>query len=141
MGIFVNHSIDLIQNLETLVRKELDIQQYVFRCTLDIIYDSISKCLNVYKIYINFFMDIAVQRILKLCLHPDKICHNTVMGKKFRTCIAYLHNITSNIIKEKKESVLRNKFNREYKEENSDHISLFMFQEEKPSFLLDFSFE
>ncbi|KAL2713216.1 cytochrome P450 4C1-like isoform X1 [Vespula squamosa] len=114
MGIFVNHSIDLIQNLETLVRKELDIQH---------------------------FMDIAVQRILKLCLHPDKICHNTVMGKKFRTCIAYLHNITSNIIKEKKESVLRNKFNREYKEENSDHISLFMFQEEKPSFLLDFSFE
>ncbi|KAL2732117.1 cytochrome P450 4C1-like isoform X1 [Vespula squamosa] len=80
--------------------------------------------LNIYKISIQFLLDIAVQRTLKLWLHLDIIFYNTDMGRKFRTCLSYQDNIIGN-----KESMLRN------------HISLFMFQEQKPSYFLDFLFE
>lgn len=55
MDVLVNHSITLIEKLESLIGKEIDVFHYVFRCTLDIIYRKISKFLNVYKIYIYFY--------------------------------------------------------------------------------------
>ncbi|KAL2732088.1 cytochrome P450 4C1-like isoform X1 [Vespula squamosa] len=64
-------------------------------------------------------MDIGLQKMVKLWLHPDIIFYNTAVGKKVRTCISYMDNITRNIIKGRKEFMLRNKFNRKYKEENS----------------------
>ncbi|XP_047361042.1 probable cytochrome P450 311a1 [Vespa velutina] len=56
------------------------------------------------------------------------------MGKKFQTCAFYLNNFASNIIKEKKESMLRSIINQELKEENSD-------KKQKPRILLDYLFE
>ncbi|KAL2732090.1 cytochrome P450 4C1-like isoform X1 [Vespula squamosa] len=149
MDVLVKYSIVLIEKLETLVGEELDVQNYVLRCTLDIIYDDMldtrlnslisGNCKLAESI--ECMMDIGMERVVKLWLHPDIIFYNTAVGKKMRSCIAYLDNVTRNIIKEKKESIWRNKFNWESKEENLDDISMFMFQEPATSFFLDFLFE
>ncbi|XP_043682417.1 cytochrome P450 4C1-like isoform X2 [Vespula pensylvanica] len=138
--VLVNHSIALIEKLETLIGEEVDIRHYVFRCTLDIVYDNmfntrINSLINEnckLAESIDCLMDTAMQRILKLWLRPDIIFYNTAVGKKLRTCLSCLDNITSNIIKEKKESMLKSKLNRELTEENS---------EQKPSFLQNLLFE
>ncbi|XP_046828140.1 uncharacterized protein LOC124428282 isoform X1 [Vespa crabro] len=65
-------------------------------------------------------MDIAAQRIFKLWLHTNIIFHNTAIEKKYQ------------IIKEKKEFILKSKINRELTEENL---------EPKSRTLLDFLFE
>ncbi|XP_046829944.1 cytochrome P450 4C1-like isoform X2 [Vespa crabro] len=140
MDVIVNHSAVLMEKLETLVGEEIDVCHYVFRCTLDIIYDSLFDT-QVNSLIdenckleetINCLMDITVQRALKIWLHPNIIFRNTAMGKKFHTCASYLNNVASNIIKEKKEFMLRSIINQELKEENS---------EQKPRILLDYLFE
>ncbi|XP_043682421.1 cytochrome P450 4C1-like isoform X3 [Vespula pensylvanica] len=73
MDVLVNHSITLIEKLESLIGKEIDVFHYVFRCTLDIIYDGVldtqlnflanQNCKVVESI--ECLMDIAAQRIIK----------------------------------------------------------------------------
>ncbi|XP_035742921.1 cytochrome P450 4C1-like, partial [Vespa mandarinia] len=140
MDVIVNHSVVLMEKLETLVGEEIDVCHYVFRCTLDIIYDSLldtqvnsltdENCKLDESIHC--LMNITVQRIFKIWLQPNIIFRNTAMGKKFHTCASYLNNYASNIIKEKKESMLRSIINQELKEENS---------EQRPRRLLDYLFE
>ncbi|KAF7383159.1 hypothetical protein HZH68_015008 [Vespula germanica] len=163
MDVLVNHSITLIEKLESLIGKEIDVFHYVFRCTLDIIYDGVldtqlnslanQNCKVVESI--ECLMDIAAQRVYKLWLQPNIIFYNTSMGKKFQTCLFYLDNVTSNIIKEKKESMLRSIINKTQQSSgNNKHTMqfyflsflisikiLFIFQEQKPRILLDFFFE
>nr|KAF7398306.1 hypothetical protein H0235_016314 [Vespula pensylvanica] len=138
MDVLVNHSITLIEKLESLIGKEIDVFHYVFRCTLDIIYDGVldtqlnflanQNCKVVESI--ECLMDIAAQRVCKLWLQPNIIFYNTSMGKKFQTCLFYLDNVTSNIIKRKKESMLRSIINKTQQS-----------SEQKPRILLDFLFE
>ncbi|XP_047361038.1 cytochrome P450 4C1-like [Vespa velutina] len=140
VDVLVNHSVVLMEKLETLVGEEIDVCHYVFRCALDIIYDSLFDT-QVNSLTdenckldetIHCLMDITVQRIFKIWLQPNIIFRNTAMGKKFQTCASYLNDIASNIIKEKKESMLRSIIKRELKEENS---------EQNPRILLDYLFE
>ncbi|XP_047368008.1 cytochrome P450 4C1-like [Vespa velutina] len=140
MDVFVNHSIALMEKLETFVGEELDIFDYVFRCTLDIIYDvmldtqlnSLTNPDCKLAESIRGMMDISTERILKLWLHPNIIFYNTASGKKFQACVAYLDNITNKIIKEKMESMLRSKINRELTAEKLG---------QKQKTLFDFLFE
>ncbi|XP_047367670.1 cytochrome P450 4C1-like [Vespa velutina] len=121
MDVFVYHSIALMEKIETFVEEELDVFDYVFRCTLDIIYDAtLDTQINLLtnpdgKLVesIKCAMDIATQRIFKLWLHPNIIFYNTARGKKFQACMASLNNVTNKIIKEKRESMLRSKINRD----------------------------
>ncbi|XP_046828154.1 cytochrome P450 4C1-like isoform X1 [Vespa crabro] len=121
IDVFINHSIALMEKLETFVGGELDIFEYVFRCTLDIIYDvTLDTQLNSLRNpdcklaeSIKSLMDIATQRIFKVWLHPSFIFYNTARGNKFQASLAYLDNITNKIIKEKMESMLRSKINRQ----------------------------
>ncbi|XP_047367681.1 cytochrome P450 4C1-like [Vespa velutina] len=140
MDVFVNHSIALMEKLETFVGEELDIFDYVFLCTLDIIYDAtLDTQINLLtnpdcKLAesIRGVMDIETQRVFKLWLHPNIIFYNTARGKKFQTCLAYLDNVTNKIIKEKMESMLRSKINRELTAEKLG---------QKQKTLFDFLFE
>ncbi|XP_046832104.1 cytochrome P450 4C1-like isoform X2 [Vespa crabro] len=121
MDVFVNHSIALMEKLETFVGEELEVFDYVLRCTLNIIYDAtldtqINSLTNPdCKLTgsIKCLMDIAIQRVCKLWLHPNIIFYNITRGKKFHASLAYRDNITNKIIKEKMESMLRSKINRE----------------------------
>ncbi|XP_047364504.1 cytochrome P450 4C1-like isoform X4 [Vespa velutina] len=77
---------------------------------------------------IKCLMDIAIQRVCKLWLHPNIIFYNTARGKKFHASLAYLDNVTNKIIKEKMESMLRSKINRELiaeKDKNGRHFPIF----------------
>ncbi|XP_047368010.1 cytochrome P450 4C1-like [Vespa velutina] len=140
MDVYVNHSIALMEKLETFVGEELDIFDYVFRCTLDVIYDlTLDTQLNSLtnpdcKLAesIRGMMDISIERILKLWLHPNIIFYNTARGKKFQACLAYLDNITNKIIKEKMESILRCKINQQLTAEQLG---------QKQKTLFDFLFE
>ncbi|XP_046828219.1 cytochrome P450 4C1-like isoform X3 [Vespa crabro] len=121
MDVFINHSIALMEKLETFVGEELDIFDYAFRCTLNIIYDAtldtqLNLLTNPDYILIESIkcaMDITTQRIFKLWLHPNIIFYNTARGKKFQACLAYMDNVSNKIIKEKRESMLRSKINRQ----------------------------
>ncbi|XP_043682422.1 cytochrome P450 4C1-like [Vespula pensylvanica] len=62
---------------------------------------------------------ILAMRVFKLWLHPDILFYNTAIGKKFQKCLSCMDNITSNIMKKKKESISRNKINPELTKENS----------------------
>ncbi|XP_047368012.1 cytochrome P450 4C1-like [Vespa velutina] len=140
MDVFVHHSIALMEKIETFVEKELDVFDYVFRCTLDIIYDaSLDTQINSLtnpdcKLAesIRGVMDIETQRVFKLWLHPSFIFYNTARGKKFQACLAYLDNVTNKIIKEKMESMLRSKINRQMTAEKLG---------QKQKTLFDFLFE
>ncbi|XP_046828153.1 cytochrome P450 4C1-like [Vespa crabro] len=143
IDVFINHSIVLMEKLETFVGGELDIFDYVFRCTLDIIYDaSLETQLNSLtnpdcKLAESIkwcLMDIATQRIFKVWLHPSFIFYNTARGNKFQASLAYLDNITNKIIKEKMKSMLRSKINRQLTAEK-----LGIRQKQKT--LFDFLFE
>ncbi|XP_035723091.1 cytochrome P450 4C1-like [Vespa mandarinia] len=119
MDVFVNHSIALMEKLETFVGEELEVSDYVLRCTSDIIYDAtldtqINSLTNPdckLAESIKCLMDIA--RFCKLWLHSNIIFYNAARGKKFHASLAYLDNVTNKIIKEKMESMLRSKINRE----------------------------
>ncbi|XP_035742763.1 cytochrome P450 4C1-like [Vespa mandarinia] len=136
MDVFVHHSIALTEKLETLVGGEIDIFGYVFRCTLDIIYDAMldthlnsltnTDCKLAESI--QCMMDTSIERILKLWLHPNIIFYNTAIGKKFQACVAYLDNVTNKIIKEKMESILRNKINRHLKAEKLGQKEKTLFE-------------
>ncbi|XP_047364502.1 cytochrome P450 4C1-like isoform X2 [Vespa velutina] len=136
MDVFVNHSIALMEKLETFVGEELEVFNYVLRYTLDIIYDAtldtqINSLTNPdckLAESIKCLMDIAIQRVCKLWLHPNIIFYNTARGKKFHASLAYLDNVTNKIIKEKMESMLRSKINRELiaeKDKNGRHFPIF----------------
>lgn len=38
MNVFNNHSINLMEKLDSLVGEDIDVGHYVYRCVLDIIY-------------------------------------------------------------------------------------------------------
>ncbi|XP_035727388.1 cytochrome P450 4C1-like [Vespa mandarinia] len=140
MDVFIYHSIALMEKLETFVGVELDIFDYVFRCTLDIIYDTtLDTQLNLLtnpdcKLVesIKCGMDIATQRIFKFWLHPNIIFYNTAGGKKFLACKAYLDNVTNKIIKEKMGSMLKSKI---YQELTTEKLG------QKRKTIFDFLFE
>ncbi|XP_035742764.1 cytochrome P450 4C1-like [Vespa mandarinia] len=140
MDVFVHHSIALMEKIDSIVEEELDIFDYVFRCTLDIIYDAtldtqINSLTNPdckLAESIRGVMDIETQRVFKLWLHPNIIFYNTARGKKYQACLAYLDNVTNKIIKEKMESMLKSKINRQLTAEKLG---------EKQKTLFDFSFE
>lgn len=50
-------------------------------------------------------MDIGVQRIVKVWLNPNIIFNNSSMGKRFQELFSHFNKITSEIIREKKESM------------------------------------
>ncbi|XP_046828259.1 cytochrome P450 4C1-like [Vespa crabro] len=140
IDVFINHSIALMEKLETFVGGELDIFDYVFRCTLDIIYDvTLDTQLNSLtnpdcKLAesIKCLMDISIERIVKLWLHPNIIFYNTASGMKFQACVACLDNVTNRMMKEKMESMLTSKINRELTTEKLG---------QKQKTLFDFLFE
>ncbi|XP_046828261.1 cytochrome P450 4C1-like [Vespa crabro] len=95
VDVFINYSIVLMKKLETSVGEELDVFHFIFRCTLDIICDSmlgtkINSLTNPdckLAEAIECGMDIAAQRIFKLWLHPNIIFYNTAIGKKYQAKI------------------------------------------------------
>ncbi|XP_046828265.1 cytochrome P450 4A14-like [Vespa crabro] len=103
-----------LEKLETLDGEELDAFHYVFRCSLDVIYDvtlgmRINSLINPdckLAISIECAMDIATQRIFKVWLHPNIIFYNIARKKKFQ----------------KRESLLRSNINRELIAKNLDSL-------------------
>ncbi|XP_046828268.1 cytochrome P450 4C1-like [Vespa crabro] len=79
-----------LEKLETLDGEELDAFHYVFRCSLDVIYDvtlRINSLINPdckLAKSIECAMDIATQRIFKVWLHPNIIFYNIARKKKFQ---------------------------------------------------------
>nr|XP_050868883.1 cytochrome P450 4C1-like [Vespula vulgaris] len=135
MNVFNNHSINLMEKLDSLVGEDIDVGNYVYRCVLDIIYD------GMLDIKVNTLTNpdsklaesiecgthILAVRIFKLWLHADIFFYNTAIGKKFQKCLSYMDNITSNIMKKKKESISRNNINQELTKENSvQHPRVFL---------------
>ncbi|KAL2713217.1 cytochrome P450 4C1-like isoform X1 [Vespula squamosa] len=134
MNVFLNHSITLMEKLDSLVGKDIDVCHYVYRCALDIIYD------GMLDIQVNTLTNpdselaksiecgthILAVRLFKLWLHPDILFYNTAIGKKFQKCLSCMDNVTNNIMKKKEESILENKINRKLTEENSENPRVFL---------------
>lgn len=60
-------------------------------------------------------MDIAFQRIVKVWLHPNIIFNNTSLGKRLQKLLSPINKITNKIMREKKESMQKDKITPELK--------------------------
>ncbi|XP_043494013.1 cytochrome P450 4C1-like isoform X2 [Polistes fuscatus] len=113
--------------LETTNGKNVNFLHYVHLCMLDIIYDSLLESdLNLqsnpdcrYDEYMSKGIDITIQRVMKLWLHPNIIFKNSSMGKWIKEHHSILNEITNEIIKKKKESMHKDNFTWEEKEKDT----------------------
>ncbi|XP_043494017.1 cytochrome P450 4C1-like [Polistes fuscatus] len=119
----VENSNRLNNILETINGKNVNFLHYVHLCTLDIIYDSLLESdLNLQSNpeckldeYMSKGMDITIQRVMKFWLHPNIIFNNSSMGKLMKEHLSIMNNITSEIIKKKKELIHKDNFTQEEK--------------------------
>ncbi|XP_014611163.1 PREDICTED: cytochrome P450 4C1-like, partial [Polistes canadensis] len=101
----VKNSNRLINNLETNTGKNVNFHHYVHLCTLDIIFESLLKIdLDLQKNlelkftgYIMEALDLVMQRIIKIWLHPDVTFNNSSLGKRMKALLSILNKITSKI--------------------------------------------
>ncbi|XP_015189649.1 PREDICTED: cytochrome P450 4C1-like isoform X2 [Polistes dominula] len=123
----IKHSNRFAKILENSNEKEIDISHYINLCTLDTIYDTVldrdfnfqNNLEGGLRDHISVLIDIATQRIFKFWLHPNIIFYNLSVGKRFREALSHLDKITSEIIKEQKESMQEKKINGEMKEKDA----------------------
>ncbi|KAI4478025.1 hypothetical protein M0804_012216 [Polistes exclamans] len=103
----------LVTNLETTNGENIDILHQLHLCTLDIVYDSfLSRDLDLQNDpecklheYMSEIMDIGMQRVVRVWLHPNIIFNNLSMGKRLQELYSHFNKITNEIIREKKESL------------------------------------
>ncbi|XP_043493913.1 cytochrome P450 4C1-like [Polistes fuscatus] len=65
--------------------------------------------------YMSKVMDITIQRVLKFWLHPNIIFNNSSRGKRLLEYLSHINKTTSEIIKEKMESMHKENFTQEGK--------------------------
>ncbi|XP_043488900.1 cytochrome P450 4C1-like [Polistes fuscatus] len=135
MDSIIKNSNRLATILETTKGKNVDTLHYVHLCTLDIIYDSfLGRDLDLQNNpeckldeYMSESMDITFQRIVKVWLYPNIIFNNSSMGKRFQELISHFNKITNEIIREKKESMQKDKITPELEASDArQHTSTFL---------------
>ncbi|XP_011315522.1 cytochrome P450 4C1 [Fopius arisanus] len=92
---------------------EFDVFNYISLCTLDIICETAMGVTMkaqtegdpTYVESAKKIFEIFYTRMFKVWLHPDIIFNNTQLGKDQRKCIEYLHGLTNDVIKKKKQEM------------------------------------
>ncbi|KAI4476072.1 hypothetical protein M0804_013868 [Polistes exclamans] len=150
MDSIVKNTKRLVTNLETTNGENIDILHYVHLCTLDIVYDSfLSRDLDLQNNpeckldeYMSEIMDIGMQRIFKVWLHPNIIFNNSSMGKRLQELYSHFNKITNEIIREKKESMQKDEITPELEASDaSKYNSLTKYFGKKTSTFLDLLFK
>ncbi|KAI4473569.1 hypothetical protein M0804_015280, partial [Polistes exclamans] len=123
MDSIVKNSNRLTNILEATNGKNVNFLHYVNICTMDIIYGSIlesdldlqnnSEC--KFQEYMIEAVDLVMERIFKIWLHPDFTFNNSSLGKRLKAFLSILNKITSEIIRKKKETIEEGKVLQESK--------------------------
>ncbi|XP_046734901.1 cytochrome P450 4C1-like [Diprion similis] len=114
--VFAIQSKILVQRMEVeLDGDEFDVFDYVSLCTLDIICEtamgvSVRAQTESGCRYVEAVKSVSkgiFRRIFHVWLHPDFIFERTQLGKTQKECVKYLHSLTNEVIKKKKEAYFK----------------------------------